>query len=116
MDTKWIAVDFDGTIAVTRYPVIVEVIPHAPIYLCEWRKLGHAVTLWTCREGDDLTAALEFCTFHGIQFDTVNANLPGRISEYKNDPRKIGADYFIDDKFPVPIADQWVLLNKILGG
>lgn len=113
---KQIAVDFDGTIAVTRYPVIVDIIPEAQIYLRKWKRKGIFLTLWTCREGDDLTAALEFCTFHGIQFDTVNANLPGRISEYGTDPRKIGADYFIDDKFPVPIAEQWVLLNKILGG
>lgn len=115
MGTKWVGVDFDGTVAETCYPVIVELIPHA-MYLRKWRKLGHKLTLWTCREGDDLAAALEFCTFHGILFDTVNANLPERIEKYGTDPRKLGCDYFIDDKFPVPIAEQWVLLNKILGG
>ena len=31
-------------------------------------------------------------------FDAVNENLPERIALYNNDCRKIGADYYIDDK------------------
>ena len=113
--SKWIGVDFDGTVAVTRYPVIVELIPHAR-YIRKWRKAGHKVSLWTCREGDALQMALDFCLNEGIIFDSVNENLPERVQEYHTNPRKLGCDYFIDDKVPIPIAEQWVALNKILGG
>jgi len=33
-----------------------------------------------------------------LEFDAVNANLPEMNALYGNDSRKIGADFYIDDK------------------
>lgn len=113
---KIVAIDFDGTIAKTRYPIILEPIPESR-YMKKWQKAGHKLILWTCREGQHLTEAVEWCQRElGVVFDRVNENLPEVIESFKNDPRKIVCDYFLDDKFPVHIATQWEHLNYLLGG
>lgn len=108
---KIIAVDFDGTIAKTRFPYIVELIPEAT-YITKWRRMGHKVVLWTCREGEVLEQALQFCKDKGIQFDAINQNIQ---TKYKDDPRKIFADIYLDDKCPMPIEDQWHVADSMLG-
>jgi hypothetical protein len=113
---KVIAVDFDGTIAVTRYPEIVSMIPQAKIYLRKWRKQGHIIVLWTCREGPTLRDAVNFCEKEGILFDVVNDHHTSFTDQYKNNPRKIGCDIMIDDKFPMNIEMQWELVNNMLKG
>ena len=35
---------------------------------------------------------------HGLTFDTPTRNLPEQNELYGNDSRKIGADYYVDDK------------------
>lgn len=62
------------------------------------RRLGARVILWTCREGELLTRAVEFCRCFGLEFDTVNDNTEELKKVYGTNPRKIGADYYIDDK------------------
>lgn len=64
---------------------------------------GARLILWTNREGDLLEEAVEWCRERGLEFDTVNANLPELIELYKNDCRKINADIYIDDKAVNPI-------------
>lgn len=50
-----IAVDFDGTLAVTKFPQIIKPI-WKTIALCKYlQKRGAILILWTCRCGDDLT-------------------------------------------------------------
>jgi hypothetical protein len=109
---KIIAVDFDGTIAKTRYPHIVSQIPESNLVI-KWRKLGHKVILSTCREGDVLEQALMYCHEQGLSFDAVNQNIQ---TKYNDDPRKISADHYIDDKCPMPIAEQWLAVDRMLGG
>jgi hydroxymethylpyrimidine pyrophosphatase-like HAD family hydrolase len=109
---KIIAVDFDGTIAKTRYPHIVELIPEAH-YIAKWRRMGHKVVLWTCRMGEPLELAVKFCQEQGIQFDGINENVGNK---YTDDPRKISADIYIDDKCPMPVEEQWNAVNSMLGG
>lgn len=109
---KIIAVDFDGTIAKTRFPYIVSQIPESNLII-KWRKLGHKVVLWTCREGEVLEQALQFCHEQGISFDGVNVNVQ---TKYDDDPRKISADHYIDDKCPMPIEEQWHEVDLMLGG
>lgn len=91
-----IAVDFDGTLALTKYPEIL-----APNYdvmrFCRWRQSkGDTVILYTCRHGDELEEAIEFCKEYGLIFDYINENPPERIAMY-GDCRKIYADMYIDD-------------------
>ena len=94
-----VAVDFDGCLCQNRWPEIGE--PNLPLIreLIERReKLGDKLILWTCREGDKLREAVEWCEVMGLCFDAVNANLPEMTARYGNDCRKIGADEYIDDK------------------
>ena len=65
-------------------------------FLIRWQEEGNKVILWTCREDGLLWQAVDWCAEHGLHFDAVNANLPERIEYYRNDSRKIGADYYID--------------------
>ena len=101
------AVDFDGTLSLgAKWPAVGA--PNIPliIFLKEKKKEGARLILWTCRNGKDLEAAVEFCKENGLEFDTVNENLPELIEAYGGDTRKINADIYFDDKAvnPIPIA------------
>ena len=92
------AIDFDNTLCENAYPKI-----GAPkcdvINFCKARKAeGHKLILWTCREGELLIKAVSWCAKFGLYFDAINNNLPERIELYGTDPRKIGADFFVDDR------------------
>lgn len=38
------------------------------------------------------------CKKFGLEFDAVNANLPEMVAHWGNNPRKVFADVYIDDK------------------
>ena len=95
---KIIAVDFDNTIAKTKYPEIIEPIPEVIDLLRELKKKGATIILWTCREGDKLKAAIDWCKEHNVPIDLVNENDKDRTKYWGCDCRKIGADLYIDDK------------------
>ena len=97
-----IAVDFDGTLCENAWPDIGE--PKLPIIhaVQDAQYRGDKLILWTNREGAALNDALEWCGRYGLKFDAVNANLPELMEQYGNDPRKIGADIYIDDKAARP--------------
>lgn len=92
------AVDFDNTLAVTRFPEIVE--PKAKVVAAVkmLKANGHKIILWTSRAGKDLKDAVEWCTEQGIIFDAVNEPLPEQMERWGNDTRKVYADFYIDDK------------------
>ena len=100
--TTTCAVDFDGTLCENAYPEIGA--PNLPLIdkLISCRRLGAKVILWTCREGELLTRAVEFCRCYGLEFDAVNDNTEELKRAYGTNPRKIGADYYIDDKAMPP--------------
>lgn len=98
-----IAVDFDGTLCKQAWPEIGEENNKLILHLRKRKAEGARLILWTCREGDMLEAAVEWCRERGLEFDTVNENLPELIELYKNDCRKINADIYIDDKAVNPI-------------
>lgn len=52
----------------------------------------------TCREGERLQEAVDWCANFGLGFDAVNDNLPELIEFLGHDCRKIAADVYIDDK------------------
>lgn len=94
-----IAIDFDGCLCKPgAWPGI-----GAP----NWRVIeaalkeradGAALILWTCREGEMLQQALDACKGWGLEFDAVNESLPEWRERYGNDPRKIGASEYWDDR------------------
>lgn len=93
-----IAVDFDGTITKeSKWPELGE--PNMPFIneLIRRRNNGDKLILWTCRNGDLLQAAINFCKTFGLEFDAVNENLPEIIETYGGS-RKIFADLYVDGK------------------
>lgn len=94
-----IGVDFDGTLAHTRgiYPNIGEPIIEVMDYILEEQKKGAYLVLITMREGDELDMAVSWCNEHGIVFDAVNDNLPHMKEFFKNNPRKIFCNEYLDD-------------------
>lgn len=70
---------------------------------------GSRIILNSCRTGEALEKAVQFCKENGLEFDRVNENLPELIEAYGEDSRKISADYYIDDK-----AISSEMLNKEL--
>lgn len=93
-----IAVDFDHTIAVTRYPAILREKWLAGAVLRWARRRGHKLILWTCRVDNYLTDAVLWCAVHNIAFDAVNENLPERIERFHGDCRKVSCDLLVDDR------------------
>ena len=58
-----IAIDFDGTIVTHAYPAIGKPIPFAIDTLKKLQQEDHhQLILWTCREGELLKEAVDYCT------------------------------------------------------
>lgn len=96
--TKVIAVDFDGTLCENEFPEIGA--PNWPVITAAKaeQEKGAKIILWTCRTGKELEEAVAAAKGWGLTFDAVNENLPERIEMFGNDPRKIGADEYWDDR------------------
>jgi hypothetical protein len=116
-----IAVDFDGTIVKSQWPNIGK--PRFGALNClRWLKSrGHKLILWTCRDhtgGDDLQQAMDWLSDKGIEFDYFNENDEAKRTLYRNDTRKIGADWYIDDKagfigwWSIPLIVWWLEFKR----
>lgn len=100
---KAIAIDFDGCLCTDAFPAIGEpnwAIIHKAI---AEQKAGAGLILWTCREGQLLQDAIAACEDWDLTFDSVNESLPDWIEVFKNQPRKVGATEYWDDKAINPI-------------
>lgn len=101
---KIIAVDFDGTLSLgVKYPEIG--VPNYKLFedLSRARSSGAAdIILWTCRSGDDLTKAVNWCSENGLEFDAINDNLECIKKKFGGDTRKVVANLYIDDKSVKP--------------
>lgn len=93
-----IAVDFDGTLAETKFPEIVAPKLRMIQFVKHLQQQGCILILWTCRCGKDLEAALKFCEEYSLKFDYINENVPENVEKWGNDSRKIFAHEYIDDK------------------
>lgn len=97
------AVDFDGTLCENRFPDIG--MPNTKLieWLIQKKAEGDKLILWTNRMGQYLDNAVKWCADQGLEFDTVNKNLPEIMKRYEKilngQPAspKITADIFIDD-------------------
>ena len=94
-----IGVDFDGTLAHTKgiYPNIGEPITEVIDYILDEQKNGAYLVLITMRENEELDMAVKWCKEQGIEFDTVNDNLPHMKEFFNNNPRKIFCNEYLDD-------------------
>lgn len=93
-----IAVDFDGTLSFGEWPKIGTPNEKLFQYLIQKQKSGDKIILWTCREMEDLDAAVLWCEKQGLIFDAVNDNLPEVIARWGGNSRKVDCDLYIDDK------------------
>ncbi len=95
-----IAVDFDGTLCTHKYPEIGSENIVILVMLKSLKDAGHKIILWTCRDGEYLKKAVEWCAAKGLKFDAVNEDIP----EVKNSDfgraksQKIYADIYLDDR------------------
>ena len=103
-----IAVDFDGTIVEDRYPAIGKPVPFAFETLLALQKEGCFIILWTVREGSLLEEAVSFCRSRGLEFNAVNSEIGGAAA-----PRKVRADFYIDDRGVSGIPD-WTTIGEIV--
>lgn len=100
-----IAVDFDGTLCEYAWPGIGAPKLDVIRLLIDRRVSGDKLILWTCRVGDKLSEAVEWCKNHGLEFDAINDNLPEIVESFGHNSRKIFADMYIDDMMAVPHAN-----------
>jgi len=96
--SKIYAVDFDGTLCQNLYPKIGYAKKEVIKNILELQTNGDKIALWTCRTGELLENAVNWCGNQGIVFDSINENMQEIIDTYGSDPRKITADIYIDDK------------------
>lgn len=92
------AVDFDGCLCENKWPEIGDMNEALFGFIAVRKAQGDKFILWTCREGDLLRTALEWCADKGIVFNAANQNIPEMNEFYGNDSRKIGFDFVLDDK------------------
>lgn len=95
---KILAVDFDGTLVTDKYPMIGEVKLEVWKAVYRAREEGYKIILWTCRTGEQLKDAVEFCANRGLHFDAINDNLDEVKVIYKDNARKVFADIYLDDR------------------
>lgn len=101
-----VAVDFDGTLAETKFPEIIKPIPKMIKYCKQLQRGGAILILYTCRKGQDLQDAVDWCAAQGLAFDYVNENTAENIANYGGtDTRKIFAHEYIDDKAINPVRE-----------
>ena len=91
-------VDFDGTLSFGQWPSCGPANDGLIDFLIKRQISGDKLILWTCREGNDLEVAVDWCKQMGLIFDAVNDNLPEVIDKYGCNSRKISCDFYIDDK------------------
>lgn len=94
-----VAVDFDGTLCVNAWPEIGE---PKWVVINQLKELQAAdlvkLVLWTCRHDGLLEAARTWCDEKGLYFTAYNESDPCWMELFGGDPRKVGADFYLDDK------------------
>jgi len=93
-----IAIDFDGTLCIDRYPQIGVPAPNAVATMKQLAEDGHYLIINTCREGDLLVDAINWMLERGIPFNRVNDNHPEATAKYGSNARKVFATLYVDDR------------------
>lgn len=114
-DSKVIAIDFDGTIVEDKFPEVGKTKPRALLVIKKLIREGHKIVIWTCRDYGIINDYLKK-NFKGMEqmFIYINENPPELRAKFGNDPRKLGADLFIDDKALFTKEVDWVKIEKEL--
>lgn len=113
MKTFILAIDFDGTIATDSFPQVGTLRKDADIIIRKLYKEGHDIIINTCRTGKYEGLAEYFLKKHKIPYHFINSNLPRVIDFYKQDCRKVSADYYIDNR-NIGGLPSWKEIYKII--
>lgn len=97
-----IAVDFDGTLVEHRFPQIGQDVPDAFPWCLALQNAGARLILWTVRDAEYLTAAVEHCLSRGLQFWGINGN-PDQ-GTWSTSPKVFAHRYIDDAALGVPLA------------
>lgn len=108
-----IAVDFDGTLHTGTWPEIGLPKAYAVHAMQSLKEAGHYLIIWTCREGEAQTRAVNWLLENGIPFDRINDHHPANVAKYGGDARKVWADLYIDDKNLGGLPDWDEILNIV---
>ena len=93
------AIDFDGCLCEDEYPNIGKANTELINWILDRKEGGDKIILWTCRTGNHLQLAIQWCLSNGIYFDAINDDVADEKQFYPNSGnRKIFADIYIDDK------------------
>ncbi len=119
--SKYICVDFDGTIVTHDFPEIGKDVPYAIETLKALQDNGQKIILFTMRADEYLDEAVDYLKKRGIELYGINTN-PTQKS-WTNSPKAYGHIY-IDDaavgcplqwgNHPRPFVD-WVKVIELLG-
>ena len=93
-----LAIDFDLTICISKYPGLGEERSNAGFYIRMLVEAGYGIVINTCREGILIGDAIKWLHQYNIPYHYVNCNFPHLIEEFGADCRKISANLYIDDK------------------
>jgi len=99
-----IAVDFDGVICEHAFPDIGRENWSIIAWLIDRKKHGNKLILWTCRDSQYLTEAIEWCKKRNLEFDAVNEDIDSvKDSDFgKGKSCKVYADVYLDDRNITP--------------
>lgn len=92
------AIDFDGTLCEEAYPGIGEQKVIMLLLVKTLQQLGAYTILWTCRSGQHLDNAKQWCADRDLIFDKYNEHADCFLEMYDCQSPKIFADMYIDDK------------------
>lgn len=98
---KIFAIDFDNTIAREDcFPDVGELLPFAKEFVNRLYDDGAYIIIWTSRDIDSLHNVEKFLSDNKIKHHSINNPNPAMTNKYGNNPRKVGADWYLDDKTP----------------
>jgi len=95
---KYIAIDFDGTIAEDSFPELGAIKPYAAQVIKKVADHGGQIAIWTCRAGVYVNQIKELLNEYGIPYHTFNEPFPEQLAMFPDNSRKIFADVYIDDR------------------
>lgn len=113
-----IAVDFDGTITDDNYWPLCKNLKNGAKETINFLhdELNCEIIIWTCRDNklhNDLDSAINYLKENDIHYDFINEN--GTILKYwPNDPRKIYADFYVDDKSFIFEKIDWLKIKEFI--
>ena len=100
---KVIAIDFDGTLSMGKYPAcgpantkLVELLKRL---MADPSEVRPYYVLWTSRTAAELEKAVIWCGEQGLKFDGINKPPKETAADYT---RKMWADLYVDDRAMTP--------------